>query len=48
MNHLWVAEATENSAYYLTFNPSVSHLKSAGASVQAWAKDSNTVRNVDF
>ncbi|KAK8561593.1 hypothetical protein V6N13_149242 [Hibiscus sabdariffa] len=44
MNHLWVAEATENSAYHLNFTPSISHLKSAGASVQAWAKASNSVR----
>ncbi|KAE8686923.1 Detected protein of confused Function [Hibiscus syriacus] len=45
MNHLWVAEATENSAYHLNFNPSISHLKSAGASVQAWAKTSNSIIN---
>ncbi|KAA3463741.1 protein BREAST CANCER SUSCEPTIBILITY 2-like protein B-like isoform X1 [Gossypium australe] len=46
MNHLWVAEATENSTYYLNFKPSISHLKSAGASVQAWAKASSSVRTV--
>ncbi|XP_012460756.1 protein BREAST CANCER SUSCEPTIBILITY 2 homolog B isoform X1 [Gossypium raimondii] len=43
MNHLWVAEATENSTYYLNFKPSISHLKSAGASVQAWAKASSSI-----
>ncbi|XP_022766252.1 protein BREAST CANCER SUSCEPTIBILITY 2 homolog B-like [Durio zibethinus] len=44
MNHLWVAEATENSAYFLNFNPSVcSHLKNAGASVQTWAKASTSI-----
>lgn len=46
MNHLWIAEATENSTYYLDFKPSISHLKSAGASVQAWAKASSSVRTV--
>ncbi|KAK8665667.1 hypothetical protein V6N13_005829 [Hibiscus sabdariffa] len=48
MNHLWVAEATENSAYHLNFTPSIFHLKSAGASVQAWAKASNSVRAIKF
>ncbi|XVF55023.1 hypothetical protein PTKIN_Ptkin06aG0003200 [Pterospermum kingtungense] len=44
LNHLWVAEATENSAYFLNFNTSVcSHLKIAGASVQTWAKTSNSI-----
>ncbi|XVF08337.1 hypothetical protein REPUB_Repub06bG0218000 [Reevesia pubescens] len=44
MNHLWVAEATENSAYVLNFNPSIcSHLKNAAASVQTWAKASNSI-----
>ncbi|GMJ03265.1 BRCA2-like B [Hibiscus trionum] len=43
MNHLWVAEATENSAYHLNFTPSISHLKSAGASVQEWAKASSSI-----
>ncbi|PPS06622.1 hypothetical protein GOBAR_AA14016 [Gossypium barbadense] len=43
MNHLWVAEATENSTYYLNFKPSISHLQSAGASVQAWAKASSSI-----
>ncbi|XP_021288995.1 protein BREAST CANCER SUSCEPTIBILITY 2 homolog B isoform X1 [Herrania umbratica] len=44
MNHLWVAEATENSAYFLNLNPSIcSHLRIAGASVQTWAKASNSI-----
>ncbi|XWS60009.1 hypothetical protein CRYUN_Cryun08bG0171400 [Craigia yunnanensis] len=43
LNHLWVAEATENSAYFLNFNPFCSHLKYAGASVQTWAKTSNLI-----
>lgn len=34
-NELWVAEATENSSYFLSFDfPRCSHLKSAAASVQ--------------
>ncbi|KAB1224490.1 hypothetical protein CJ030_MR2G016379 [Morella rubra] len=39
MNHLWVAEATENSIYFLNFDtPNCSHLKNAAASAQSWAK----------
>lgn len=49
MNHLWVAEAAENCAYFLNLNPSIcSHLKIAGASVQTWAKASNSVRTIKF
>ncbi|XP_073104918.1 protein BREAST CANCER SUSCEPTIBILITY 2 homolog B isoform X2 [Elaeis guineensis] len=39
MNHLWVAEATENSAYCVSYNlPSRLHLKEAADSAQRWAK----------
>ncbi|KAM1181415.1 hypothetical protein FF1_000013 [Malus domestica] len=39
MNCLWVAEATENSAYFLTFdNPRCSHLKDAAASSERWKR----------
>ncbi|OMO97642.1 hypothetical protein COLO4_14461 [Corchorus olitorius] len=49
MNHIWVAEATENSAYFINFNSSIcSHIKSAGASVQTWAKASNLVTAINF
>ncbi|MCL7026798.1 hypothetical protein MKW94_028353 [Papaver nudicaule] len=44
MNNLWVAEATDNSAYSL-FNdlPASSHLKTAAASAYSWAKISSSV-----
>ncbi|KAM3250030.1 protein BREAST CANCER SUSCEPTIBILITY 2 B isoform X1 [Capsicum annuum] len=39
INNLWVAEATENSTYYLSYdNSHCSHLKDAGASAERWAK----------
>ncbi|GLT92773.1 hypothetical protein SLE2022_105930 [Rubroshorea leprosula] len=39
MNHLWVAEATENSTYFLDFrSPICSHLRNAAVSVGTWAK----------
>ncbi|XP_060193023.1 protein BREAST CANCER SUSCEPTIBILITY 2 homolog B-like [Lycium barbarum] len=39
INNLWVAEATENSTYYLNYDHShCSHLKDAGASAERWAK----------
>ncbi|XP_075089946.1 protein BREAST CANCER SUSCEPTIBILITY 2 homolog B-like isoform X1 [Nicotiana tabacum] len=39
VNNLWVAEATENSTYYLKFDHShCSHLKEASASAERWAK----------
>ncbi|TMX03981.1 hypothetical protein EJD97_012552 [Solanum chilense] len=39
VNNLWVAEATENSTYYLNYDHSdCSHLKDAGASAERWAK----------
>lgn len=44
MNHLWVAESTENSIYSLNFDsPHCSHLKNAAASAQRWAKLSSLV-----
>ncbi|KAF3962282.1 hypothetical protein CMV_013187 [Castanea mollissima] len=43
MNHLWVAESTENSIYSLNFDsPHCSHLKNAAASAQRWAKLSSS------
>ncbi|KAJ0089320.1 hypothetical protein Patl1_31429 [Pistacia atlantica] len=43
-NHLWVAEATENSTYFLNFDlPRCSHLKTAAASIQRWAKNSSLI-----
>ncbi|KAG5619799.1 hypothetical protein H5410_005017 [Solanum commersonii] len=39
VNNLWVAEATENSTYYLKYDHSdCSHLKDAGASAERWAE----------
>ncbi|MCE3215677.1 hypothetical protein HAX54_003180 [Datura stramonium] len=39
INNLWVAEATENSTYYLDYDHShCSHLKDTGASAERWAK----------
>ncbi|TXG58894.1 hypothetical protein EZV62_016723 [Acer yangbiense] len=44
INHLWIAEATENSTYFLSFDvPQCSHLKSAAASAQRWAKISTMI-----
>ncbi|KAH7514694.1 hypothetical protein FEM48_Zijuj11G0117000 [Ziziphus jujuba var. spinosa] len=44
MNNLWVAEASENSSYFLSFNtPHCSHLKDAAASAERWAKISTLV-----
>lgn len=44
VNNLWVAEATENSTYYLNYDHShCSHLKDAGASAERWAKISGLV-----
>nr|XP_018624600.1 protein BREAST CANCER SUSCEPTIBILITY 2 homolog B-like isoform X2 [Nicotiana tomentosiformis] len=43
VNNLWVAEATENSTYYLNFDHShCSHLKEASASAERWAKISGS------
>ncbi|KAJ4971883.1 hypothetical protein NE237_004982 [Protea cynaroides] len=39
MNHLWVAEATENSTYLSSYDfPGCSHLKEAASSAHKWAK----------
>lgn len=44
MNSLWVAEATENSAYFLSFDsPHCSHLKGAAASAERWGRISSLV-----
>lgn len=49
MNHLWVAEATENSTYFLDFkSPIGSHLRNAAVSVETWAKISPMVRIIKF
>ncbi|XP_019058392.1 PREDICTED: protein BREAST CANCER SUSCEPTIBILITY 2 homolog B [Tarenaya hassleriana] len=42
MNNLWVAEATENSIYFMNFD-SPSHLRTARDNVQRWAKFSTSV-----
>ncbi|KAG7965180.1 hypothetical protein I3843_09G211200 [Carya illinoinensis] len=42
MNHLWVAEATENSIYFLNLDPPpCSHLKNAASLTQKWARMSS-------
>ncbi|XP_034695014.1 protein BREAST CANCER SUSCEPTIBILITY 2 homolog B-like isoform X1 [Vitis riparia] len=42
MNQLWVAEATENSDYFFSFDlPHCYHLKNAAASAERWAKISS-------
>ncbi|KAM5558573.1 protein BREAST CANCER SUSCEPTIBILITY 2 [Rosa sericea] len=42
MNALWVAEATEKSAYFLSFDsPHCSHLKGAAASAERWGRISS-------
>lgn len=44
VNNLWVAEATENSTYTLTFDQMKSnHLKEAADSAQKWANISSLV-----
>ncbi|XP_048225875.1 protein BREAST CANCER SUSCEPTIBILITY 2 homolog B isoform X1 [Ricinus communis] len=44
MNHVWTAEATENSTYSLNFDSSnCSHIRSAAATTQSWAKTSSLV-----
>ncbi|KVI03323.1 BRCA2, oligonucleotide/oligosaccharide-binding 1 [Cynara cardunculus var. scolymus] len=41
-NHIWLAEATENSTYFLSYDSTNSqHLKTAAASADQWAKASN-------
>ncbi|KAK9699195.1 hypothetical protein RND81_08G159400 [Saponaria officinalis] len=40
-NHMWVAEATENSTYYLNYeHPSCSHLKDAFGFAKKWEQSS--------
>ncbi|KAK3029484.1 hypothetical protein RJ639_037505 [Escallonia herrerae] len=42
INHLWVAEATENSNYFLNYDHAhISHLKDAASSAQRWAMTSS-------
>ncbi|KAK1441178.1 hypothetical protein QVD17_07018 [Tagetes erecta] len=41
VNHIWVAEATDNSTYFLSYDGANSkHLKDAAASADQWAKAS--------
>ncbi|KAG4383155.1 hypothetical protein GLYMA_13G010700v4 [Glycine max] len=43
-NHIWVADANENSAYYLNFDSTnCSHLRNAASSVRAWANHSSLI-----
>ncbi|KAL2901878.1 Protein BREAST CANCER SUSCEPTIBILITY 2-like protein B [Bienertia sinuspersici] len=42
VNHMWVAEATENSTYYLKFDhPYCSHLKDAFGRVKKWEQSAS-------
>ncbi|KAL5550739.1 hypothetical protein UlMin_000915 [Ulmus minor] len=42
VNHIWVAEASENSTYFLNFDsPQCSHLKDAALSAERWGKTSS-------
>ncbi|KAH0987852.1 hypothetical protein GBA52_015029 [Prunus armeniaca] len=46
MNSLWVAEATETSAYFLRFDtPHCSHLKDAAVSTERWGRISSLTIN---
>ncbi|XP_028804749.1 protein BREAST CANCER SUSCEPTIBILITY 2 homolog A isoform X2 [Neltuma alba] len=41
INHIWVAEASENSTYHLTFDsPRCSHLRHSASSIKRWANNS--------
>ncbi|XP_027361292.1 protein BREAST CANCER SUSCEPTIBILITY 2 homolog B-like [Abrus precatorius] len=43
-NHIWVADATQNSTYYLNFDsPHCSHLKNTATSVRKWANNSSLI-----
>ncbi|KAK7393765.1 hypothetical protein VNO78_22329 [Psophocarpus tetragonolobus] len=43
-NHIWVADANENSAYYLNFDfRNCSHLRNAASSVRGWANNSSSI-----
>lgn len=48
INHLWVAEAAENSTYVLSYeSPCCAHLKNAAAAAERWAKvSSSTIENL--
>lgn len=44
VNHMWVAEATENSTYYLKYDHHYcSHLKDAFARVKKWEQSASLV-----
>lgn len=44
MNSLWVAEATETSAHFLSFDtPHCSHIKGAAVSTERWGRISSLV-----
>lgn len=44
INHLWVAEATENTSYFLNFDSTdCSHMKNAAVSAKRWAENSTSV-----
>lgn len=44
MNHIWVAETTENSDYSLTYeHKQYTHLKDAAVASQKWAEVSSLV-----
>ncbi|XP_022632511.1 protein BREAST CANCER SUSCEPTIBILITY 2 homolog A isoform X1 [Vigna radiata var. radiata] len=43
-NNIWVADANENSAYYLNFDSSnCSHLRNAASSIRRWADNSSLI-----
>ncbi|KAG7017205.1 Protein BREAST CANCER SUSCEPTIBILITY 2-like B, partial [Cucurbita argyrosperma subsp. argyrosperma] len=44
INNLWVAEATENSSYFLNFDSvDCSHMKNAAVSAKRWAENSTSI-----
>lgn len=44
VNHIWIADATENSTYFLSFDASPCyHLKDAAAHAENWGKTSGLV-----
>lgn len=44
INHLWVAEATENTSYFLNFDSTdCSHMKNAAVSAKRWAENSTSI-----
>jgi len=43
-NNIWVADANENSTYYLNFDSSnCYHLRNAASSIRRWADNSSLV-----